>query len=95
MGATKSTEAAVERIFTEAGWRPGAGWDGRFMYKDTRIVGGVDPWGIARLKNPEIIKEGHIHYGPDTPDHPIEAAIWLVEHAKALRQSPFRVKRQH
>ena len=84
----RDTHAAVAAIFTEAGWRPGDGWDGRFMFKATNIVGGVDPWGVPRLKSPDIVKEGHPQYGPDTPDTPVEAAAWLVEHAKKLRLEP-------
>lgn len=77
---------AVTAIFLEAGWTPGVrdGWDKQFVWKDTNVVGGIDPWGTPRttgiVDNP--------NEGPTTRE---EAARWLVEHAKAQRLEPVLV----
>lgn len=78
MELSEAEQAAA--IFTEAGWQanPRNGWGGRFVGPDGVTLAGVDPWGTPRstgvVANPE---EG--------PTNVIDAAHWLIEHAKQRR----------
>lgn len=69
---------AAEGILLERGWGNvfvhgvGGGFN----------VGGVSPYdGVSRWKNTAMMPDG-----PDTPDNPVEAALWLDAHAKRLAE---------
>ncbi len=85
--------AEANRILSDAGWKPGDQWDGKFVFRGTLIVGGIAPDGNGYVKNPEAVLEGHPLYGdPAYPDEPHEAAQWLVDHYGA--KTKFRYRRK-
>jgi hypothetical protein len=85
--------AEANRILGDAGWTPGDQWSGKFVFRDTLIVGGIAPDGTGYVKNPEAVLEGHPLYGdPAYPDEPHEAAQWLVDTYGAKPKFRFRRK---
>ena len=73
----------VAEIFRAAGWTAGTrdGWNGSFVWAGTSVVGGIDPWGTARTT-------GIVANPLEGPTHIVDAAHWLVEHARGLRLAP-------
>lgn len=73
----------VAEIFRAAGWTAGKrdGWGGQFVWNGTSVVGGIDPWGTARTT-------GIVANPLEGPTNIVDAAHWLVEHARGLRLAP-------
>lgn len=73
----------VAEIFRAAGWTAGKrdGWNGSFVWNGTSVVGGIDPWGTARTT-------GIVANPLEGPTNIVDAAHWLVEHARGLRLAP-------